>query len=194
MSLVLSFEICQESNCSGLSFKETTGAYSISNPNGWNAPNATIASATAATLTVTMASGTAYIINLFTSSYPTINTSLVYNILNTSIGLALTDTIPDQIIKFTYSVTTGSGLSAVIYTQTIEQSFYCQVNCCVNSMFTDLDFECDSCNKNIDDALKAFAMLQGLKYNSNCGNSDEFNNILSQLNKLCGSTNCSSCN
>jgi hypothetical protein len=91
MSVVLSFEICLESNCSGLSFKETTGAYSVSNPNGWNTPNDLLSSALTATLTITMASGTAYVINLFTSSFPTIDTDLIYNIPNTSIGLALAD-------------------------------------------------------------------------------------------------------
>lgn len=191
MSVVLSFEICLESNCSGLSFKETTGAYSVSNPNGWNAPNDLLSSALTATLTITMTSGTAYVINLFTSSFPTIDTDLVYNIPNTSIGLALGDELPDQIITFTYTVTTATDT----YTQTITQAFYCQANCCVNSMFLDLDFECTSCdNKDIDDALKAYAMLLGLKYSANCGNSTEFTNTLEQLNKLCGSTNCSSCN
>lgn len=190
MSVVLQFEMCLESNCSGLSFKELTGAYSISNPNGWNAPNDTIASATAATLTITMASGTAYVINLFTSSFPTIDTDLVYNIVNTDIGLALTDELPDQIVTFLYTVTTPTDT----YTQTISQAFYCQSECCVKSMFLDLDFECNSCGKDIDNALKAYAMLQGLKYSANCGNSDEFENTLAQLNKLCAGSSCTSCN
>ncbi len=192
MSVVLSFEICESSNCNNLSFKETTGAYDVdSNSTGWNTPNTSTDDATGATLTITMASGTSYVIDLFaTGNFPTTDTGFIYDIINTDIGLALTDTIPDQIITFLYTVTTATDT----YTQTIQQSFYCNVNCCVNSMFLDLDFECNSCGKDIDKALEAFAMLQGLKYNSNCGNADEFNNILAQLNKLCVGSSCTSCN
>lgn len=192
MALVLSFEICQESNCSGLSFKELTGTYlSPSNIYGWGGLNPATATATAATLTITIGT-TPYIINLF-PTFPTTNTGFVFNIPNTSIGLLSGDKLPDQIITFTYSVTIGAGPAAVVYTQTITQAFFCQANCCVNSMFLNLNFECDSCNENIDEALKAHAMLLGLKYSANCGNSTEFNNTLEQLNKLCNNTNCSSC-
>lgn len=192
MSVVLSFEICQESNCSGLSFKEITGIYNASsNATGWGAPNELTSDALTAVLTITMASGTIYTIDLFaTGNFPSSDTGFIYNISNTDIGLTLTDELPDQIITFLYTVTTAT----TTYTQSIKQSFYCQVNCCVNSMFLDLDFECSSCNKDIDSALIAFAMLQGLKYNSNCGNEDEFNNILAQLNKKCAGSSCTSCN
>ena len=143
-------------------------------------------------LTITLASGTSYTIDLLaTGDFPTTDTSLEYEINPTDIGYSSdSDQIADQIIAFTYTVTTDTGT----YTQVVSQAFYCQAQCCVNTMFVELDFECD-CNQDaIDLALKAFAMLQGLKQASNCGNASNFNNILTQLNKLCANTSCQACN
>jgi len=193
MAVILSFEICQSGGCNSLVFKETTGAYNeTTNPNGWGAPNEATSDALTAMLTIDLADGSQYTIDLFaTGDFPTINTAFEYQILPTEIGYSAdTDQIDDQIITFTYTVTTESGT----YTQVVSQAFYCQVQCCVNTMFVNLDFDCD-CNKDqVDLALKAFAMLQGLKQASGCGNASNFNNILAQLNKLCANTDCQACN
>jgi len=190
---ILNFNICQGSSCTGLTFSDTTGSFEGGTATGYT--NAELAAADQAVLTITMADGTIYTIDLFNiipgMGFPSNTSTVEYLIPNTDIGLAIGEQLPDQIITFTYTVHTG----AVTYTQTITQAFYCQVTCCVNTMFLDIDFECASCNNNsMDNALQAFAMLQGLKYSANCGNITEFNNILTQLNKLCSNTNCSSCN
>lgn len=193
MAVVLSFEICEGSGCNSLIFKETTGAYNAeTNITGWGAPNEPTSDATAATLTIELGDGTSYTIDLFaTGDFPTTDTTFEYEILPTQIGYASDDDqIDDQIITFTYSVTTDS----TTYTQVVVQAFYCQVQCCVNTMFVELDFECDCAQNEIDTALKAFAMLQGLKQASGCGNTTNFNNILTQLNKLCANSDCSACN
>lgn len=193
MAVILSFEICQSGGCDSLIFKETTGIYNATtNPNGWGAPNEATSDATEATLEIELGDGSLYTIDLFaTGDFPTTDTTFEYEILPTDIGYSSDDDqIDDQIITFTYTVVTGT----TTYTQVVKQAFYCQAQCCVNTMFINLDFECD-CNKDqIDLALKAFAMLQGLKQASACGNATNFTNILTQLNKLCLNTNCSACN
>lgn len=193
MAVVLSFEICESSGCNSLIFKETTGAYNAStNPTGWGAPNKSTSDAVSAVLTILLGDGTSHTINLFaTGNFPTTNQNFEYEILPTQIGYASDDDqIDDQIITFTYTVVTGT----TTYTQVVVQAFYCQVQCCVNTMFVELDFECDCAQNEIDTALKAFAMLQGLKQASGCGNTTNFNNILTQLNKLCANSECSACN
>lgn len=188
MALQLNFEICQSSNCKTLTFVETTGAYSASNTTGWGDPNPLIADMTSAVLTITLANGNSYNIDLFASGFPTdTNTEFVIN--NTDIGYVSSDPIDDQIIMFTYTVSDGVDT----YTQNIQQAFYCQVQCCVLSMFTDIDIDCDCSKDKIDNALKSYALLKGLIYNAGCGNSTYFNNLLTQLQKLCLNSNCQNC-
>jgi len=188
-AVTLDFEICQSSDCSALTFVETTGVYNATtNPVGWGAPNELTSNATAATLTVTLASGNSYVINLW-DVFPTDVATLEYLITNEDIGYTTGSPIDDQIISFLYTVTTATAT----YTQSFDQAFYCQVQCCVLGMFANLNVECDSCSKQIDDALKAYAMLKGLIYSAYCGNSTAFNNILAQVNKLCLNKNCQNC-
>lgn len=192
MALGLSFQICQSSDCSELTFVETTGVYNAtSNPTGYGAPNALTSDATAATLTVTLASGSSYVIDLLaTTFFPSSDITFEYALSNADFGGVASSAIDDQIINFLYTVTTASAT----YTTSFSQAFYCQVQCCVMSMFADIDVDCDSCTKSkTDAALKAYALLKGLIYSANCGNSTYFNSILTQLNKLCLNTNCSNC-
>lgn len=191
MALQLNFEICQSSTCDTLTFVETTGAYNAtSNPTGWGAPNDTIASATSADLTITLASGNSYTIDLLaTTHFPTDDTTFEYELTNSDFGYTDGAKIDDQIITFTYTVVANG----TTYTQNYKQAFYCQVQCCVLSMFADIDVECDCSKDKIDNALKAYALLKGLIYSGNCGNTTYFNNILAQLQKLCLNNNCQNC-
>lgn len=193
MGLVLNFQICQVNGCSQLQFTETTGIYNaISNPGGYGSPNPLTSDALTAILIITLANGSSYNIDLFaTGNFPTSDNTFIYNITNENIGYITSNAIPDQIITFTYIVTTASQT----YTQTVQQGLYCQVECCINTMFVNLDFGCSECfTHSIENALKAFALLQGLITSANCGSNTNFQNILNQLNKLCAGTGCSSCN
>ncbi len=193
MALILNFNLCESGGCNSLTFSELTGLYNAeSNTTGYGTPNPDIGDATAAVLTVTLASGDSYDIDLFeTGNFPTTNSSIEYEINPTEIGYAsLDDLIDDQIITFTYTVT----IDDEEYTQVVVKALYCQVQCCVNTMFVELDFTCDCSVDETNKALKAFAMLQGLKQAAGCGNVTNFNNILTQLNKLCATTSCASCN
>ncbi len=189
MSIVTAFDICQNSNCSNLIFSDQTGAYSITNTTGYGTPNESISGATAQ-LIVTLADGTASTITL--TGFPTTDKTLEYTISAEDIGYSSGSQIDDQIISFEYKIITA--LTTII-TQYKTQAFYCQVNCCVNSMFIDLDINCEDCLKSLGDrAMKAYLMLQGLKYSANCGDSTTFTKTLAQLNKLCLQSECSQCN
>jgi hypothetical protein len=192
MALIPNFEICQSSDCKTLTFVETTGAYNAgNNTTGWNAPNATIAAATAAVLTVTYASGTIATIDLFaTTIFPTALTTVQYDLTSTSLGLVADTAIDDQIITFTYTVTSG-GTS---YHQTKRFPFTCQVRCCVQSMVIGIDIDCDCSDDIIEKYTRAYILYKGLIYSGNAGNVSNFNNILAQLQKLCLNSNCENCN
>jgi hypothetical protein len=193
MSIVLQFNVCESGSCNQLSFNELTGAYdAVNNPNGWGSPNPLTSDATAATLDVTLENGSTYTFDLFaTGNFPTTDSGITFYIENTDLGYTTGTNILDQIITFVYTVVTPSG----IFTQTSVQAFYCNAQCCVNSMFLDLDFDgCSDCfTNNMEQALKAFTMLEGLKAASTCGNSSQFTNILTQLNKICSTSNCAGC-
>ena len=168
MAITTQFSICESSNCSSLVFSDTTGAYSLTNLTGYGTPNESISGATAE-LIVTLSDGTISTISLTAAGFPTTDSTLTYTISAEDIGYSSGDKIDDQIISFQYKVVTA--LTTII-TQYKSQAFYCQVNCCVNSMFIDLDLSCEDCLKSLGKkSMKAYLMLQGLKYSSSCGDS-----------------------
>jgi hypothetical protein len=173
--------------CSSIVFSDTTGAYSADNLNGYNAPNEDITSATAY-LDITKPDNTIKRITL--TGFPTIVTTKEFIItgedLDYSDGIIL-----DGLYTFEYVVTTLLG---TVIRQIQTQGFYCNVDCCVKTMFLDINVDCNDCIKSIEqNSIKAFIMLQGLKYSLNCNKPTTFSNTLLQLNKLCTSSNCSSC-
>ena len=189
MSIIHSPNICQNSNCSSLVFKDGTGAWSITNTNGYNSPNESIVGATAS-LIVTLADASVHTITL--TGFPTIDTTLEYTITASDLGYSSTAQITDQILSVQYRVVTA--LTTII-TQNSQLALYCQVNCCVNSMFLDIDIDCDDCYTLQESKLrKANLMLQGLKYSANCLDTTTFNKTLAQLNKICLNQECSNCN
>ena len=106
MSIILVPSICQSSNCSSLIFKDGTGNYSITNINGYNAPNESIIGATAE-LIITLANGTVTTLSLTSAGFPTTNTLLEYTINASDIGYSSTSKIDDQIITIQYKVITA---------------------------------------------------------------------------------------
>lgn len=190
MALQLSFQICQSNTCDALTFVETTGAYSATNLTGWGTPNVALADATSAILTITLASGNIYTIDLLATTYfPTNDTTFEYELTNSDFGYTDGGKIDDQIITFTYTVIADG----TTYTQTVHQAFYCQVQCCVYSMFKDLNVTCDACSQSKTKAIDAYLLLKGLIYSANCGNTTNFNSQLAILQKLCLGSSCQNC-
>ena len=190
MALVLNFEICQTADCKTFTFTETTGVYNAStNPTGWGAPNPLTSNATSATLAINIAGGTVYTLNLFTSSFPSSVSSLEYDVTASLIGGASGAKITDGIYTFVYTVVA----SGVTYTQTIIKGIYCQVQCCVYSMFKSLVSTCDCNATEKERALDAFILLKGLITSTASGNTTNFNTDLAVLQKMCLNSNCTNC-
>ncbi len=195
--LVLDFTICENSTCTEFTFSELTGTYNATtNPTGWGTPNADITDFHSATLEITLPDGTTtYSIDLSatTPAFPVdtlTSNQVTFDMSN--IGGTAGNSIPDGVYTFVYTVQEDPG-TGISYTQTITVAFYCQVSCCVYSMFKDLDIECDCCDDDRKRITDAYLMLKGLIYNANCGNIPQFNSILEELQRLCTNNNCQNC-
>lgn len=193
MPLEIDFNICQNSSCDELTFTETTGAYNATtNPGGWGAPNPTLASVTTpVTLTVTFPNESVYTLDVATlnPSFPTDDTTLEWVLDMSSFGGDTGDSFEDGVYTFTYLVTADGST----YTQTHYVALYCQVKCCVFSMFKDLEVNCDCCEDDKKTAIDAFLLYKGLVYEAGCGNITAFNSALTELQKVCSNSNCKNC-
>lgn len=188
MALQLDFSTCVINGCSQIRFTETTGTYSTSNPGGWGAPNATLAQATLAVLTITDPNGVIYTINLFTHGLPSSNKDFYYNIPVADVAVNIIDG------KWTFVYTVVAN--AVTYTKTKYSLFFCNSECCVNKMLLDLDLEdcdCDCKDIKYDDYIKAWTFLEALKEAAKCGSVDLFAKIKKIVDKLCKNKDCKTC-
>jgi len=195
MSVELNFNICISSDCSTLEFTETTGEYSATNTGGWETPNEATTDAESAILEITSENNVVTTINLFSNTpiYPTINKDQKYIIEPSDLGYT-TSKFPDGIYSFKYTVARTTATAFSYYT-VVRKIFFCQTKCCVQSLFADIDdFECECNATKLDLALKADALLTGLKYAANCGQESTFTNIMTTINNICDQTgNCSDC-
>jgi hypothetical protein len=194
MAVSLSFEICSSSDCKSLAFTETTGAYSSTNTNGWGSPNKLTSDAETAVLEVTIPGDITYTFDLFAESpaFPTSDEDQKFIINAEDIGGVSGDKIPDGLYLFRYTVGRTTA-TAFTYTQQIQQLLYCNIKCCVYSMFADIDEDCSCSSKKIEKALKSFALYKSLVAAAGCGQVNRFANLLKILGKLCKNTNCN-CN
>ncbi len=150
MSVVLNFIVEEECTNTTLVFKETTGGTSST---AWGVGgNEPTSNASTATLTVTNPDGVVTILNLFTSSFPTTNTSLEFEIEPSDIGYSSETKIPDGTYTFVYKVIT-SGVPAGI-TQTKTVYIFGQMQCRVYSLYGKIPTE--ECTCNIDAMELAF--------------------------------------
>jgi hypothetical protein len=188
--LNLNFEICQANGCKDLIFSETTGKYDATyNIGGYGTPNETTADAVTATLTITNASGLVTTIDLMPEGFPT------DDIIADGYTITSSTVLPDGMYTFVYNVTYDNHGSIVTYSKSISKLFYCNSECCVNQMLSNLNLTCDCCetDENIKDYYKAWTFLQALKNAAQCGDVTTFNNILKIITKLCKNNNCKTC-
>ena len=186
---VLQFDICQPSGCSSLVFNDLTGAYNDpDNLTGYGLPNDDITAATAS-IAITLADGSSY--TLAMPDFPTIDKTKEFTINATDLGYSSDEKIADQIIDITYTVTLDGGDKII---QMGQVGLYCQVKCCVNNMFTDLDVNCVDCIEVAGKAERqAWTMLQGIIFAAECGDVTTFNQTLTQLQKACKNAGCANC-
>lgn len=193
MALVPTINICLANGCQVLTFKDTTGAYSVSNTTGYGAPNPEIADFDTATLTIIDPDEIEYVIDLLAEGFPTDDVEAEYEIPLASLSRT---SIEDGYWQFVYTiVTTGD----VTYTATFAGIFTCNAKCCVQRMLLRIDEnkfdKKDKQNdKYIAEYLQAKAIVETLTYYANCGNLDKFDNIKLILDKICANIDCTTCN
>ena len=189
MAVLLNFSVCSSSDCTELTFIETTGAYSSANATGWGSPNELTSDATAATLAITTPAATTTTLNII-SLFPQSVSNIEYIITLASVGYTAVTAFPNGIYTFVYTVTT----STTTYTQTKRILIYCQAACCVWGMFAEIaDSDCDCETSKIDDALEAWAYYKALVYAASCGPETKFTNLLTILDDICNNEHCDSC-
>lgn len=182
MALQIVLSVTQNSGCGSLTLRDTTGTYNlINNPGGWGAPNSTIASATAYSITFKNyldLSSTTYDLSvsefaeLFALSGLTLSAEDVFG--------TGTTVFPDGYWQITYSVTTPAGT----YTYINNQVFYCVVACCIRKASLTIKIPVE----NYKDVQKKFLMamyFKNLQYAACCGNYNVFLENLIELQKLC---------
>ncbi len=197
MAVEVDFDICIAPSCAAMTFTELTGAYSSSNTTGWGAPNSLISSVTNALLQITDPSGGIYTIDLLATTYfPSDNPSFEYTIPLASIGVT-TSTIADGNWSFFYYVVGSDAGGAFVYQTKKNFLFYCNSECCVNTMLTAIEPDACDCNKEnkilIDNYLKATVFLDDLKNAARCYQVELFNDIQDIIDKLCANSGCTNC-
>ena len=195
MALTPTINLCLRTGCSELIFKDTTGAYSLTNTTGYGAPNPIIADFDTAVLTVIAPDETEYTVDVFPESFPTTDTDQEYEIPLASLGNRTV--IEDGYWQFVYTIHDNN--TDTNYSATFAGIFTCNTRCCVEQLLLLIDenkfgLPDKQNNKRINDYLMAKAYLDSLTYYANCGNLDKFDNIKRVIDKLCANVNCTTCN
>lgn len=178
--LQVSFSSLQSTNRKGIVFTDTTGAYDVvSNPDGYGAPNATIAQISQAILYITDTGGTLHTVNVYPTFPSASNASFTVN--NTDLGLTLNDVLPDGFYKVRYEVqgTTGTQ-NGVLSSLTKNILLSGGVECCVRKMASNGD-----CNCKKPKAVEARMLYEAMVLSAE--NCDETcaEKILKELQRMC---------
>lgn len=190
MALTLGLNVTTE-DCKNLIFTETTGAYNVTtNPTGWGTPNPTIASASLATVSVTVPNGTVYTFSVAGSSFPTTTITQQYVIPYTSLGMTSSSGLVDGLYSILYSLSVTPG---VIYLQLQKTMIVCNLECCIDKMLLDLDLSCECSEDAKENYLTAHAIFEQIQHSIECGDLDTAEELVDMANKLCKNSNCSTC-
>ena len=193
MAVTLKIDICPTGDCKSLNFTETTGAYNeFYNLTGWGTPNDTPNPDWTSTLTITDPDSVLTILNMGLYGFPSINSDYTYPISASLLTNNTTGIFPDGLYNFNYTVVSPDGTTT--YTTTANVFVYCNIQCCVYKMMADIDNPgCDCETAAMEAAIKAYNLLQGLKYAASCGLTDSFNEIYQVLSRLCNNSSCRTC-
>ena len=200
MTLVLKVTGCTSDCCKYLKVSDTTGAYNaISNLGGWGSVNPSPSQVTAASLVLTYPDGVTT--DSITATDPrygafllNIQTAVTYPFtLYTFTPVSPLTGFPDGIYHIQYSDTCYVMMVHTTYNTDTYIMSDCEVSCCVDQMFAKLPHKmCDTCTDEayIKNALEARALLKAYRCNCSCGNAQQANSILMQIQRLCAWADC----
>lgn len=190
MALVLKYNLCVTDGCTQIKFTENTGFYSTVNTTGWGTPNVLLSNVVSAVLTIKGPDGISHNVNLFsTALFPSDTSNTEYTIPLASYGSPTT--ITDGQWYFLYTVTMND---TTVYKTTVYKYFYCNLECCVNSMLLNIE-TCDCCTTydSYKNYVHAWTMLESLKDAAKCGDVTRFTSIKKIIDKLCLNSGCKTC-
>ena len=193
MALTLDFLIKQSDNSRELTFTETTGSYVAgSNPGGWGSPNATLAQATSAVLTITDPDDEVYTLDIEPDSFPTNDSTQELTIRTQDLGLTADGKFTDGKWTFLYTVVAN----AVTYTSTQIILLSGQTRCSVFGLLASADVSaCTDCDgSELARALEAYTYYRMAVAAAACGNSTKFQEIIDVLDKYIDSDCNCGCN
>lgn len=186
--LKLSFSVCQKKSCGSIVVSETTGTINtLTNPNGWGSPNATIASVSSALIKISLPGSTTSIDIDVSPLFPTVDESLEFEI--TAVDLGMVDNITDGIYQIVYEVVANG----ITYSEMRNVFLYCNTQCCVSKLIAKIPEKACSCKDTaVEDAVTSYMLMKSLEYAAICGKSDKFTNTLAVLNNICKNNTCDS--
>ncbi len=190
--IVLKDSLSTATDSKSLSFVELTGVYSSANTGGYGTPNINTSDATAATLSLVLSDGST--VNFASTFYPLFpNTSYVrFGILNTDLGFASDQAIPDQIPLMTYTVVDDDLPATYVLSKYVFIDG--QSRCCIQKMLSKIKSsgDCSCGNKNYDAWVQATALYSAIQGALDCTpqRPNDANRILTLLTDLCSSAGC----
>lgn len=179
----LKFSVSSATDCKSIRFTDETGRYTSSNVSGYGTPNPELSDFTSATVEVTAPDGNNYTVNVF----PTLpaNDCTFYKIYNTDLGLGSTDSIPDGLYYFNYTIEGPT----YIETATRYVMLDCNVECCVNKLAAKVE-TCGCDSKSLQAFSDAWDMLMAMRNAMACGKTSQASEILTYLQGICNKTGC----
>ena len=170
--------LVQNTGCGSLVITDGTGIYDVVlNPTGWGVPNPIVADVTAAKVIITNTyTVQAVEVDIFAQFADMFTTGITLTSLAV-IGSALW---PDGYYEIEYVVTTGG----TEYSYTHSFGMQCQVECCVRRAALLQKFPI--CNfKDVERANVMVYLFSDLILAGCCGNVEQYNTILGELQKYC---------
>lgn len=181
-------EACMKDKCGGIYFKDTTGAYHVTNnPYGWGAPNMAITAVTEITLTIENPSGTESETDLLSQLPGSVTGTIEYDVIK--------DTYEDGIYTFTYYFTDGT----TSVTKVLKKLFLCNATCCVDKMWAKIpgyiNTKDEKFLKNyIEQTNYVQGLLNGLNASGGCLDTTAVAAILDKIERICEFEKCDDCN
>lgn len=193
MALALKFELIMSSDCTSFAIKDLTGDYSATNTGGYGAPNPTIVSMTAATLTIPLSDGSTVVLGDSQGFYPAFpnDDDTLFTITSALLGLGANVNIADFVTPITYSMTNVDGTYSVTQYEFID----CNAKCCENKANAAIDFtnKCEPCdNKALQSYIKISALRAAVGNALECipAQPNKATIILQSLTDICNQSGC----
>jgi hypothetical protein len=180
-------EACMKDKCGGIYFKDTTGAYHVTNnPYGWGTPNLVVANLTVVTLTIEYPDGTETEHDLLDQIPNPVEGTIEFDVIE--------GTYDDGIYTFTYYVTDGT----TSVTKVLKKPFLCNVTCCVDKMWAKVPTYTNTKDERflqnyIIQTHYAQGLIDGLNGAGGCVNPTAVAAILDKIERICEFERCDTC-